>query len=258
MKSMFSFAKLFGASLFAGAVGAGVVFLAIDSDELVGAAAGKKATKKKSKANKTAIWEDVARDLAVPTPAQNPIPNVPSQGAMPNSNLASDNSIDGPISDPRNPALCQARIQTNRVQLASSFGNLDFDRVLIRGEIRGFERDSGTVDTLCVIDIYPEGCEESYRFAVPAASVNNSQQELNMQHICTELSQGYFHSKEVIIQAYVLPNSFPKTVGLVHRIYFTPRTLAQVAEMVEVAEDRANQAHSAPDVSGIIDRMFGR
>ena len=137
-------------------------------------------------------------------------------------------------------------------------GNLDFDRILIRGEIRGFERDPGTIDTLCVIDIYPEGCDESYRFAVPATFVNSSQQEPKMQHVCTELSQGYFHSKEVIIQAYVLPNSFPKTVGLIHRIYFTPRSLSQVADLVQGAEDRANAEPVVPVASDIINRMFGR
>lgn len=230
-------------------VGAGALFVALDSEDLVGAASGKKANKRKVKANKSVVWEDVAKDL---TPVrQNPIPNADVQ-----QDIEAPGSVpvieapDGPILDQRNPALCAERMDSVQVELNGGFFSYSGTRTIMRGEVRGFYQDPFHTDILCEIEIYPKGCDRTFHFVVHSSGFGVEGDATN-QHLCTSLSQGYFHDKEIVVQAYTFAGAPENAPQLLHRVYFTPRPLAEVVELVEASEQRiANTPVHVPSVPG--------
>ncbi len=236
MKTLLSIAKLFSITVVAGAVGAGALFLALDSDDLVGAASGKKAAKRKAKQNKSVVWEDIAKDLA--PVRQNPIPNadiqqeVESPGSVPVIEAPN-----GPLLDQRNPALCAERINSMPVRINGGFFSYNGTRTITRGEVRGFHQYPYSSDILCEVEIYPTGCDRTFHFVVHSTGLGIEVDATN-QHLCTSLSQGYFHNKEIVVQGYSIPEAPENAPQFLHRVYFSPRPLAELLQLIEASEQR--------------------
>lgn len=188
MKNVFGLLKILSLTAVSGAVGAGVIFAALDSDDLVGAAAGKKIAKKKKTSN---VWNEVANELAN-TPAPNIPVAQPTPGLNPNGNLQVQ-LPDEPLQDPRDPELCAQNVLTQ--------DNGRFTRTLIKGEVRGYHQEIDEDVTLCEIEIYPRGCDRSYTFHVQGDDFIGDQKTGAIEQMtCQSLATQYLSRKQVFLE----------------------------------------------------------
>lgn len=189
MKNVLGAFKLLSLTIVSGAVGAGLIFMALDSDEILGAAAGKKAAKKKKPSN---IWNEVARDLA-PTPT--PVPNV--QVPQPNMDLSGPVRVelpDEPLLDPRDPELCSRNV------LVQDNGTIR--RTVLKGEVRGYHQDINEDVILCEVEIYPRGCENSFQLMITGNGAKGEYKSGDTSQMsCQTLAEQYKNRKEIYVEA---------------------------------------------------------
>lgn len=183
MNNILGAVKLLSLTIISGAIGAGLIFMALDSDEVLGAAAGKKAAKKKKKQSN--VWNQVANELN-PTP----IPTIPvQQPAASNLEPVRENLQvelpDEPLQDPRDPELCASNVLVQN--------NGEMTRTILRAEVRGYHQELGEDKILCEVVVYPRGCDQSY-------TLNVFNRWFNDQVACQTLGAQHKNRKQVFIE----------------------------------------------------------
>ena len=251
MSTILNLLKTLSVTTLAGAIGAGLIVFALESGEIDGAASGKKLGKKK---NQAPVWEEIGREL-MPTPA----PSAPP-AAVPPTNIEAPNGIptienpEEPILDPRNPEQCARGIR--RVNRPIS------DLVIMRGEVRSYYQDPVSQDIACEVEIYPKGCDETYRFVVAGAPEGQSTLGSESRaRLCTSLGQAYFHGKSIYVQGLAIVIGGVPVGQLLERVAFTARSMDDFVAYYTAAEAREASEAARRDTAAIartIDRMFGR
>lgn len=242
----------------AGAIGAGVVVLAVSETDLIGSASGKRAKKKKRPPTEN-VWRDVAQELnaggkPVPPPAANPPANTPPIAAP--QLIADLDSVvpSDPLLDPPDPALCA------RNQIVQN-GRNNLVRTFMKGEVRGFSIDTGHTNVFCEVTIFPKGCDRVYYFDVRAQNITEDESSARARATCAQLGTALFHKRPVFIQAdqYLRGHKrYDNEKHEIQRLSLTPQTMDEFAMWAQRGadnEDTIRAIQSLPSGAGLGDAI---
>lgn len=260
MKGFYQFIKGTVTLVVAGAIGAGVILAATQSEDLLGAASGKKVGKAKGKKKNDSVWNDVAKEINKPNVPmdENPSDNIaPPAGGIPKVEAPGIVGL-----DPYDINLCKNNIHVGSADLGSTqLGtSTKIERTIIHGQVRGFYEDRTAEKHTCEVEIYPRSCDTTFKLVVSSNSAT-PKEITNTTLICDFLGQASFSERSIIVQAYrdeTAPDEEIRNTYFIHRIGGSGDRIPAFLARVEKAEaDYRNRSVELPGAS-LIERMFNR
>lgn len=254
MKGFYQLIKGTLALVVAGAIGAGVILAVTQNEDLLGAASGKKVSKKK----KNDLWSDVAREVTKPNIPldDNNMDNVtPPAGGLPGAKIPDDIGL-----DPFDSTLCNNNVNIGQADLGNDTlkTSVKVERTILHGQVREFYEDRESTSIICSVEIYPRSCDKTYKLIV-APGVSPAEERTATQ-ICDFLGQASLSERSVFVQAYRNADSRDDQIRNTLFIHRAQSGGSMQTIMSKVQAGEAAFRALDPNIPGarLIDRMFNR